>query len=81
MNLLKLLSDNGVVESARLEEIQAELAKPGASPEAVLTHAGVSLKDILAAKGEYYGLPTRELGDQSVPFDVLRFVPEESAPG
>jgi len=79
MDLLQLLSDKGVVDRARLSELQEEIAKPGNTPESVLQKSGVALKDILAAKGEHYGLPTRELGDHSVPFDILRFVPEESA--
>ncbi len=79
MDLLQLLSDKGVVDRARLPDLTAAIAKPGSSPEAVLQKEGIALKDILAAKGEYYGIPTREIGDKSVPFDVLRFVPEESA--
>ncbi|MDP4020988.1 MAG: hypothetical protein Q8P58_03040, partial [Candidatus Adlerbacteria bacterium] len=79
MQLLQTLSDKGVVDAARRAEIEAELQKPGSTEEGVLEKAGVSSKDILAAKGEYYGLPTRELGEAAVPFDVLRFVPEESA--
>jgi type IV pilus assembly protein PilB len=79
MDLLKYLSDKGVVDSARLGAIEKELAKPGASLEMVLIKAGIDLKTILAAKGEFYGLPTREMGLNSVAFDTLRFVPEESA--
>lgn len=79
MDLLQVLSDKGIVDRNRLAELRAEIAKPGNTPEAVLQKEGVALADILAAKGEYYGLPTRELGDANVPFDILRFVPEESA--
>ncbi|MDP4020735.1 MAG: GspE/PulE family protein [Candidatus Adlerbacteria bacterium] len=79
MQLLQTLSDKGVVDAARRAEIEAELQKPGSTEEAVLEKAGVSSKDILIAKGEYYGLPTREIGETAVSFDVLRFVPEESA--
>jgi len=79
LDLDKYLSDKGVVESSRVPEIEAEAQTPGVSLEAALEKAGISLKNILAAKGEYYGLPTREVEEKSVPFDVLRFVPEESA--
>ena len=79
MNLLTLLSDRGVLERGRVPEIEVELAKPEAKPEEVLQKAGVALKDILKAKGEYYGIPTREVGETAVPFDILRFIPEESA--
>lgn len=79
MDLLKLLSDSGVVDQARVPELQAEIGKGTASPEAVLQKEGVALGDILKAKGFYYNLPTREVGEKAVPFDILRFVPEESA--
>ncbi len=79
MNLLTVLADSNVLERGRIPELEVELAKPDAKPEAVLQKAGISLKDILKAKGEYYGVPTREVGEQSVPFDILRFIPEESA--
>jgi type IV pilus assembly protein PilB len=79
MNLLQFLSDNGTLDKAKLVELQSEAAKPGASEEALLMKEGVPLAAILKAKGDFYGIPTREMGDRSVPFDVLRFVPEESA--
>ena len=79
MNLLQVLSDSGVVEKGALPEIESQLSKPGASLEQVLQKNGVALKDILKAKGDYYGIPTRELGQKAVPFDILRYVPEESA--
>lgn len=79
MNLLSLLADSGVLERGRIPEIEVELAKPEAKPEDILQKAGVALKDILKVKGDYYGVPTREVGEQSVPFDILRFIPEESA--
>lgn len=79
MDLLKLLSDKGVVDKGRLSTVEENMSKPGESLEGALIKAGIKLGDILAAKGDYYGIPTRELGQDSVPFDVLRFVPEESA--
>jgi type IV pilus assembly protein PilB len=79
MNLVSLLADSGVLDRGRVPEIEVELAKPEAKSEDVLQKAGVALKDILKAKGEYYGVPTREVGEKNVPFDILRFIPEESA--
>jgi type IV pilus assembly protein PilB len=79
MDLLQLLVTNGVIDPVRAQELKAEVAKPGASIEMVLTKEGVPLSAILKAKGDFYGIPTREVGENSVPFDILRFVPEESA--
>ncbi len=79
MDLLQLLISSGVIDLVKAGELKEEIAKPGASVEGVLTKEGVSLAAILKAKGDYYGIPTREIGEKNVPFEVLRFVPEESA--
>jgi type IV pilus assembly protein PilB len=79
MNLLQLLSDSGVVDAKAVPEIEAQLAKPGADQEAVLQKNGVTLAQILKAKGDYYSIPTRTLADKPVAFETLHFVPEESA--
>lgn len=79
MDLLKLVSDKALLSPEHMGDVESALKKPGESIEGALVKAGVKLSDILAAKGEYYGLPTRALGIKNVPFDILRFVPEESA--
>lgn len=79
MDLLTVLEESGVVDKARAAELHAQMAKPGANPEAVLEKAGIQLADLLKAKGSYFGVPTREIGDQVVPFDILGYIPEESA--
>ncbi|HEY5382967.1 MAG TPA: GspE/PulE family protein [Candidatus Paceibacterota bacterium] len=79
MNLLQLLSDSGIVDAKAIPEIEAQLGKQGAAVEDVLQKNGVTLQNILKAKGDYYGIPTRELGNKSVAFETLRYVPEESA--
>ena len=71
MNLPSLLSQQGVLEKGRLADVEAELQKPGASEEEVLQKFGITLEQILAAKGTYYGVPTRAIGEKALPFDVL----------
>ncbi len=79
MDLLSALAQGGSIPKDTLPKLQKALAAPGATEEGVLLAAGVPLQDILKVKGEYYGVPTRALGESTVPFDVLQFVPEESA--
>jgi type IV pilus assembly protein PilB len=79
MNLLELLADARLIERGQIPELEVTLQKPDAKPEAELEKAGVKLHDLLEAKGKYYGVPTRELGESAVPFDILGYVPEESA--
>ncbi len=77
-NLISLMTDAGVLDRSRVPAIEAELKKPDTTQEQALVKAGVPLGDILKAKGSYYGIPTRELGEKPVPFDFLRFIREES---
>jgi type IV pilus assembly protein PilB len=79
MNLLELLTQSGALDAKAVPEIEAQLGQAGATPEGVLQKNGISLADILKVKGDYYNIPTREIGGGSVPFDILRYVPEESA--
>ena len=79
MDLIALLEQNGTIDRTQALQLRAELSKPDAKPEFVLTQAGVAMKDILKVKGEYYGVPTRDVGDKPIPFDILRYIPEESA--
>lgn len=79
MNLLALLADKGLITPAQVGAFDEEARTTGRSIEEVLQKNGVALDSVLSAKGAYYNLPTRLLGDQKVPFEILRYIPEESA--
>lgn len=79
MDLISLLVDSGKVAQDAAAHIREESLKPGATVEGVLMQSGVTPADILSVKGDYYNVPTREVGDNPVPFDVLQHVPEESS--
>ncbi len=79
MNLLELLADARLIERGQIPELEVLISKPDAKPEFELEKAGVKLHDLLEVKGKYYGVPTREVGEAAVPFEILAYVPEESA--
>ena len=45
----------------------------------MLARKGVSEEDILQGKAEHLGIPTQSLEGVNIPFEILRYVPEESA--
>ncbi len=80
MDVLTLLSQKGLIEPSALAAIKDEVASGTKTLEQALLARGVSSEDILAARGEYYQVPTRIIGeDGTVPYEVLRSIPEESA--
>ena len=80
MDVLSLLSEKGLINQRALGAIKDEVSKGEKTLEKALLDRGVSANDILTARGEYYQVPTRVIGkDGSIPYEILHYVPEESA--
>ena len=79
MNILTLLADKGTLSPKQAGAFADEVRATGRGAEDILHKAGISQEEILKVKGEHYSLPTRDLGETKVPFEVLRYIPEESA--
>ncbi len=79
MGVLDILIKKKLVRSEDISAIKKESAGSESGLEEALIKRGLSLDDILTVKGEYYKLPPRLLGDGHIPFEVLKYVPEESA--
>ncbi|MES2470902.1 MAG: GspE/PulE family protein [Patescibacteria group bacterium] len=79
MSVLDILVKKNKITSDVAREIKDSASQGDATVEQGLISKGVSVVDILAAKGEYMGLPVRVIGESRVPFEVLEYIPEESA--
>jgi len=79
MNLLGLLADRGVLDPQKIGALEEESRQTNKPIQDVLVRNGVTAEAILQAEGEYYGLPTKKLADSKIPFEILRYIPEESA--
>ncbi|KKT30157.1 MAG: Type IV pilus assembly protein PilB, partial [Candidatus Nomurabacteria bacterium GW2011_GWD1_44_10] len=78
MAILDTLALHGIIKKEAIPELSARLNE-GASVEDVLTKAGVTKEDILKGRGFYYNLPTRDLKGKGVDFEILKYIPEDSA--
>lgn len=78
MAFLDYLTQKGIVTNTEALAISKEEAK-GASLEDILIKRGIEEADIVKLKGAYLNIPIKELESGSVPFEVLKYVPEESA--
>lgn len=79
MSFLNQLVQQGKIPQEDADRIEAQAQESGKPLEDVARDSGVSTTDILAAKGGYFGLPTREIDPKTISFDVLSQVPEDSA--
>lgn len=79
MSFLDVLVRQSIITSDDASIIVEEAASSSRSIEDVLRDKGISADQIAKAKGEYLQVPTKSLADKEIPFDVLKYIPEESA--
>lgn len=79
MGIVDILVNKNVISPRDATAINEEAAGQGGDVEKVLLQRGISQEIILQSKAENLGIPTRSLEGQDVPFDILKYVPEESA--
>lgn len=78
MSVLDILLQKKLINKVDIGEIRKQIST-GVSMDEALTAHGVKQEDILNARGEFLNVPVRSLGSSTVPFDVLEYIPEESA--
>ncbi|TAK58172.1 type II/IV secretion system protein [Patescibacteria group bacterium] len=79
MGILEILAGKNLIRKEEIPAIKRESTTANMTLEKALILKGVSPEDILAAKGEYLNIPTRNLQDKNIPFNLLEYIPEESA--
>lgn len=78
-NILQILVRKAALDEQAAREVQAQMDESGKTLEEVLRSRGIPDRAILEARGEYWNIPVRELGQTPVPYDSLQYIPEESA--
>ena len=78
MAILDTFALQGIIKKEDIHVFSRYL-KEGKKIEEILLDAKVSKADILRGRGIYYNLPVRDLKQKGVPFEILKYVPEDSA--
>lgn len=79
MSVLDVLVKNKLITPEDVPVIKEESNNSGLTIDEVLHKRGLPDADLLAAKSEYLQIPARNLVGQEIPYDVLKYIPEESA--
>lgn len=79
MNFLQTLVKQNVITEDDMSNIQEESSASGQPIEDVLRDRGVTAAAVARAKSELLHIPSISLEDKEVPFEILKFIPEESA--
>lgn len=78
MSVLDILLNKNLISRDDVREVRQQTAA-GAPLEAALLSRGVKPEDIIKARGEFMNIPVRSLGETTVPYEALDYIPEESA--
>lgn len=74
-----ILIKKGVVTQDVINEVSRIAHDTGKSVESLLVARGVSSKDLIQIKAEALGIPYKTIGANKVSFDVLKYIPSETA--
>lgn len=79
MDVLSILLKKGKIDQSGVASVKEEVSTGAKTLERALLERNVPASEILSARGEYYQVPTRALGETNVPYEILRYIPEDSA--
>ncbi len=80
MSFLEELAKKGLINGNQIGEIKNRANEDfGGDIEKTLIESGVPEEKILETKGEYLGLPVKQINLQGMSFDVLKYISEDSA--
>ena len=79
MSILEYLAEKELLDKKSISSIKEEARNSDKSLDSVLEERGISHVDLMQAKSDYFNMPVRDLTGVEVPFDILKYIPEESA--
>ena len=79
MSLIDVLVKKNIISRDDVPNIEREMETQSLSAEDVLLRHGINGEEILAAKSEYLEVPRMDLSGLEIAFNVLAYIPEESA--
>lgn len=79
MDFLRYLEKQGVIRPGDTEKILAEAQSTGKDVYTLLQSGGIDSKRITELRGAFYNLPVQTLQPEKITFEILKYIPEESA--
>ena len=78
MSVIDILLQKKLITKDDVREIRKQTGAGTSLDEALLAR-GVKPDDIIVARGEFLNIPVRSITETTIPFEILEYIPEESA--
>jgi type IV pilus assembly protein PilB len=79
MSFINFLANENLITEDQIPLIKESIKKGDRTLDSILAGMGLDPLAVLKTKGKYYNVPYRSINDSTIPFDVLKHIPEESA--
>lgn len=79
MSYINLLIKNNILDQDTANVLEQKSIDLNQSLDSVLRDYGLKSADILKAKSEYLNIEPYYIGDNDIPFEILNYIPEDSA--
>ncbi len=79
MSFLNFLATKKIISTEQIPFVKEQVKTTGKTVESLLLENGLEKEKLLEVKGEYYGVPYKQLNSTNIPFDILKYIPEENA--
>ncbi len=79
MDFINFLIKKNILNESSAQQVRDLITENGGNIEAALVKIGIMPNVILQNKSEFLGIPLKILNDVNVPFEILQYIPEESA--
>ncbi len=80
MSFLEELVKKGTIKESQIGEIKNRAKEHFEGDiDDVLSEMGIQEDEILKAKGEYFNMPTKKVNPKDISFNILKYIPEDSA--
>jgi type IV pilus assembly protein PilB len=79
MSFINLLIKKNIIDADTAKVLEKKSVETGQSLELLLHENGIKQEEILQAKAEYLGVEPYFLLDKTIPYEILSYIPEDSA--
>ncbi len=79
MSFLNFLATKNIISADQIPFLKEQIKTTQKNIDTILLDSGITRENLLQVKGEYYGVPYKALDSYNISFDILKYIPEESA--
>ncbi len=79
MSFLNYLATKNIISADQIPFLKEQIKGSDKPLDTILLEGGMTKDNLLQIKGDYFGVPYKSLDSYNVPYDILKYIPEESA--